>query len=876
MCVYVRNAWLHREPSARSWLVGRRAALFRVEAGGSAVSSSSERLSAMPPAAQVAPRALVVVCAAGSSPEHPVVFPADHPLVTRTVFLEWDDAAAVGAGVGSARKQLATAQSIRAFGRRLRFTQAPAQRPAVIPGVLEIAFTGAAWSKYLNELLVSGLLSATFDSLHTLDEAIDRLTIVSLANLTVVAVDLQLGESTLAVAPAVARVNAVPGSRGRRGQAAIPAVPGRPPLHNQLEFLGTAELSVASLERRGTAPWAGVAFLCGALGPCLTQASRNAAGSSARLTASALINGMSKVFGTATDDHSALASDLPSFLNQLCAQLPPAFRCQSVNAKDLRLELRDSIRYGQGHDARVFVETSRIELVSSSYPLIKAFIIDMAFSNEDAYRAGGVARAGLLREDSASAAATLGHCLPELEHSLGSHLAILQPAAARPGATAMSVVNTLVQSLSVIQHRAPSSQGPAAASATAGQSAPSRGGTDGIEAALRAGPFCAFVHAFGVCDTTTVAGSLEGIAAGFSRDCVLTVRLLCHGERNLARRHSHLAGLLALRPHLPSYFRHYLVENVSTRVVPYSRLRRDWNLNGSDGSSSLFLEQFLTQDLVSMDWMGLACQLGHPSWRSALPPADHYCAPFVESWLIGIGECLLGSIGVPLSLPGQTCVLVGGQPFCGWGPLPLSGQAGFTWRSWWTFYVEHIRYGTQHMPSRERMLDWLDDAHAQALAAMRLMSHLLRTVLTSAEPASVQLGALLPADCRPATILYEYQLSFQRLSEAQSAMPHVFGEGGSDGWNADCRVFFGNSVFRSERHGTAVQALTASRKRPSLAVCGEADQQPSRQRPSIHHGNLKRIRKLHPPIDGRGPCYYHFQPGERCPNGASCPFHHGA
>ena len=71
-----------------------------------------------------------------------------------------------------------------------------------MPGVLEIAFTGAAWSKYLGELLASGLLLASFDSLHTLEVAIDGLTIVSIANLTVVAADLQLGESTAALAAA--------------------------------------------------------------------------------------------------------------------------------------------------------------------------------------------------------------------------------------------------------------------------------------------------------------------------------------------------------------------------------------------------------------------------------------------------------------------------------------------------------------------------------------------------------------------------------------------------------------------------------------------------------------------------------------------------
>ena len=317
----------------------------------------------MPPA-RAPPNALVVFCPAGASPEHPVVLAANDRVVTRTAFLDWADAPAVGVGAGSARKQLTTSQALRAFGRRLRFTQVAAQRPVVMPGVLEIAFTGAAWSKYLGELLASGLLLANFDSLHTLEVAIDGLTIVSIANLTVVAADLQLGESTAALAAA-----APVGQRRRAGVAAI-STPGRAALHPQLDLLDTANLSIASLEERhAVAPWASVCFLCGALGPCLTQASRNAAGSAARLTAWSLTNGIVKAFGTMAGDPSALASDLPGFVGQLRDRLPPAFRCRGV--ADLRLELRDAVLYGQDDSSHLLVETSRIALVSSDYPSIK-------------------------------------------------------------------------------------------------------------------------------------------------------------------------------------------------------------------------------------------------------------------------------------------------------------------------------------------------------------------------------------------------------------------------------------------------------------------------------------------------------------------------
>ena len=161
---YARNACCARSQHAHTTLVARRPThrlSFVLKAGGRAVGASIEPSPAMLPAARAPPNVLVVVCPAGASPEHPVVIPANDPVVTRTGFLDWADAPAVGVGAGSARKQLTTSQALRAFGRRLRFTQVAAHRPAVMPGVLEVAFTGAAWSKYLGELLASGLLWPT-------------------------------------------------------------------------------------------------------------------------------------------------------------------------------------------------------------------------------------------------------------------------------------------------------------------------------------------------------------------------------------------------------------------------------------------------------------------------------------------------------------------------------------------------------------------------------------------------------------------------------------------------------------------------------------------------------------------------------------------
>lgn len=112
--------------------------------------------------------------------------------------------------------------------------------------------------------------------------------------------------------------------------------------------------------------------------------------------------------------------------------------------------------------------------------------------------------------------------------------------------------------------------------------------------------------------------------------------------------------------------------------------------------------------------------------------------------LAEFGECLLKAIGVPSTLP--------------------PGQSGFTWRSWWTFYARHLEY-VGCFPDRERQLDWLDAAHEQAIASLRLMSSLLRALITCTESRDRQLGALLPYDCHPAEVLREKQAGVEECQQ---------------------------------------------------------------------------------------------------------------
>ena len=146
----------------------------------------------MPPVANplAAPPPIVVSLAANPSANKPVFFPANHPLVVKTDFLGYGDSPPIG---GVNQKSLSTSQAVRAFGRRLSVTTTA---PVPVIGPLQLSFTGTAWTKYLRELVASGLLQTSFTSLADLDSAIDSLTIVTPANLTVMPVDLDLGEDT--------------------------------------------------------------------------------------------------------------------------------------------------------------------------------------------------------------------------------------------------------------------------------------------------------------------------------------------------------------------------------------------------------------------------------------------------------------------------------------------------------------------------------------------------------------------------------------------------------------------------------------------------------------------------------------------------------
>ena len=195
---------------------------------------------------------------------------------------------------------------------------------------------------------------------------------------------------------------------------------------------------------------------------------------------------------------------------------------------------------------------------------------------------------------------------------------------------------------------------------------------------------------------------------------------------------------------------------------------------------------------------------------------------------------------------------------------------GFTWRTWWLFYADHLERALRF--NRELQLDWIDRAHEQAICGLRLMGEVVRSkLLSSVDIVSKQLDYVLPWDCAPANALRSEWALFQECDQGIQAYNKFGGGEAPSLYRAHIDPSLLHLPRRSERHGAIVRPPAVNRKRPAAAAAG-LDGAPQ---PPLNRGNLKRIRKLHPPIGGRGPCYYHFQPGERCSKGALCPFHHG-
>ena len=287
---------------------------------------------------------IVASPAGAATPECPIIFLANEPVVTATPALPWLPAPAFPGG-GPPRVSLDTYQALRAFTTRSSISRVPADLAAArAVSSLAVRLHDAAWSRLLTELTASGLfaVAGAYKILTELDDAMRDAAIANPANLVLIAGDWR-----------PAQAFAIPAGAGAAAAAQRAAL-------QPLRFLSL--VSVDRLEDQGHAtPLLPLALLAGALGPCLNQAVRLQETSTVQLAAGSIRAAVADGAPNPTD--GALAVRVKSIV--MDNRIPTALRAHEPTEDALRIEFEDGIEYRRSADRRKTVESRRAALLDN-------------------------------------------------------------------------------------------------------------------------------------------------------------------------------------------------------------------------------------------------------------------------------------------------------------------------------------------------------------------------------------------------------------------------------------------------------------------------------------------------------------------------------
>lgn len=323
------------------------------------------------------------------------------------------------------------------------------------------------------------------------------------------------------------------------------------------------------------------------------------------------------------------------------------------------------------------------------------------------------------------ASTTLVAKLDCVEAALAPRIAALDEFVLRPNATAHSVVEAFIAERTSANPNAPASSAPANG---AGEE-PASGAEPDASAVYRAialEQFRKMATAVLKEDTSTRMGRLNAIAAGFDGQCMLAVRMLCEGGRQLSLKHPALAKLFDLRSHLADYFTWCLTADdkghIPPRLSEYSIVGRHSSLNSSavQKTGQAFLNQLLKFELATMDWLsapgGLlalkAVRDGGDVAAKGTHPDDVYTIPEVVSEIGDFIHQLLVAMGAPDN---------------------KHAKGGYSFAEWTQFYVRHLLMAKK-LRTLELRFQHLDRCHEYFLAALRHYGQELQTRVYCAQP----------------------------------------------------------------------------------------------------------------------------------------------
>lgn len=263
---------------------------------------------------------------------------AAHPLVINTACLGWKTVPSF-LGNTAADAMLTSSQAVSAFLSRCHVEDSPQSKAAGERAhVLNFRLSATAWSRILSAYHDSGAFGQPCSDLPTLRSAIANTVFATPRDLAVSHADWSLGEAfNIPTGNAAADITA--------REALAP-----------LRFFALASVARLEVESKPNARWSVLSSLVGAIGPCLTEASRLDETAPLHYVA----HRIRQVVGVAMRD-GALAFNLPDTV--LAAVLPNALQPHSATPTELMNELIDALSYTASVAQRETIEEKRVFLL---------------------------------------------------------------------------------------------------------------------------------------------------------------------------------------------------------------------------------------------------------------------------------------------------------------------------------------------------------------------------------------------------------------------------------------------------------------------------------------------------------------------------------
>ena len=278
-----------------------------------------------------------------------------------------------------------------------------------------------------------------------------------------------------------------------------------------------------------------------------------------------------------------------------------------------------------------------------------------------------------------------------MEGALKSRQATVDAAVRAPGATADSVVASIISESHAVESATENMSGGGAAGSGSVAEAQPMASAKTMQDALQSPNFRKLATALEAITTHTSADRCRVLLATASSECAIAIRVFVFGTVSIARMHQALGKILESRQEAAAYFGMVLTVDRQTLVVP-TRLS-EWTWAGKQGTDPAMMNKFMSLELQPLEWFNSgtginsinAARLGPHFTPAVTPPLDVYTTIHGVEQLCDFLHRLLCAIGAP---------------------DVVDELVGFTMLTFCTFYTAHLKCAFA-LATMEEQVSWL-------------------------------------------------------------------------------------------------------------------------------------------------------------------------